>query len=229
MSTTEPGQVSTPVAAAASSEPDRIDRIRRNAGPFCLAAGPVLAVVGMALHVAGDGSEADEHLMHEIEAHATQWLVSHLFLAAGFALIAGGAASVFRLARGRARTLTAVGAGLMVVGAVLMSWGDLAHGLLAYALAGQVDASASLGIQESYYIHPAVAVLSFGGMLVPLGVVVVGIALLWSRAMPRWAAVALIASPVLITVGFASGYRMFLLGIPFVVGLVLLARAVARS
>jgi hypothetical protein len=205
-----------------------LDRVRRSAGPVGLAGGAALTVLGMALHVAGDGSAADEHLMHEIEAQSGQWLVSHLLLAAGMALVAGGAAAVFRLARGRGAVLTAIGAGLMVVGAALTSWGDLAHGALAYALAGQVDAAQSLEIQEAYFFHPAVAVMSFGGMLLPLGMVVLGIALVRSRAVPRWAAAVLLVSPVLITVGFASGYRMFLLGIPFVVGLAVLARAVAR-
>ena len=215
--------------AAAPPSPTAIDRLRRSAGPVGLAAGAALAVTGMALHVAGDGSAADEHLMREIEAQAGQWLASHLLLAVGMALVAGGAVSLFRLARGRGAVLTAVGAGLAVVGAALTSWGDLAHGALAYALAGEVDAARSLEIQEGYFFHPAVAVLSFGGMLLPLGVVVLGIALLRSRAVPVWAAVVLLISPVLITVGFASGYRMFLLGLPFVAGLVVLARAVARS
>lgn len=222
---TESAQMSPSVAAVA---PSSLDRLRRLAGPVSLAAGAALAVTGMALHVAGDGSAADEHLMHEIEAHAGQWLASHLLLAAGMALVAGGAVSLLRLARGRGAVLTAVGAGLMVVGGALTSWGDLAHGALAYALAGEVDPARSLEIQETYFFHPAVAVMSFGGMLLPLGVIVLGIALLRSRAVPVRAAVVVLLSPVLITVGFASGYRMFLLGVPFVAGLAVLARAVAR-
>jgi hypothetical protein len=229
MSTTEEPQVSSTVDPVRSSGPSPIDRLRRSAGPACLAAGAALAVTGMALHVAGDGSAADEHLMHAIEAHSTQWLVSHLVLAAGMALIAGGAVAIFGLARGRGAALTAVGAGLMAVGAVLSSWGDISHGALAYALAGQVDAARSLEIQNAYFLHPAVAVLSFGSMLLPLGVVVLGIGLLRSRVVPRWAAAVLLGSPVLITVGFASGYRMLLLGIPFAVGLCVVARAVARA
>jgi hypothetical protein len=221
-------QVSPTLDPADAPSPAAIDTLRRHAGPAALAAGAVLSIAGMALHVAGDGSEADEELVRTIEAHSAQWLVSHLLLAAGMTLVAGGAVTAFRMARGRGAALTALGAGVMAVGAVLMSLGDLAHGVLAYALSGHVDPATSLEIQESYFFHPAVAVLSFGGMLLPLGVVVLGIALLRSRAVPRWAAVVLMISPVLISVGFASGTRMLVLGIPFVVGLGILARAIAR-
>lgn len=226
MSTVEEPQVALQGGAPATSP---VDRLRRYGGPVALAAGAVLTVAGMALHVAGDGSEADVEFVETVAAHSTQWLVSHLLLAVGFALVAGGAVTAFRMARGRGGALTAVGAGVMALGGLLMSLGDLAHGVLGYALSGHVDPETSLEIQEAYFFHPAVAVMSFGGLLLPFGVVVLGIALLRSRAVPRWAAAVLIISPVLISVGFASGTRMLLLGIPFVVGLVFLARAMARS
>jgi hypothetical protein len=221
--------VSPAMAPGGPPMPSALDRLRRCAGPVALAAGAVLTIAGMALHVQGDGSQADEAFVRTVEAQQTQWLISHLLLAAGMALVAGGAVTAFRLARGRGAALTAVGAGLMAVGGVLMSLGDFAHGVLGYALIGQVDPATSLEIQNSYFFTPAIAVISFGGMLLPLGTVVLGIALLRSRAVPRWAAVVLLTSPVFITLGFASGPRMVYLGIPFVVGLALFARAIARS
>lgn len=228
MSTIEEPQV-TPTSAPARPEvPSAVARLRRYGGPISLAAGAVITIAGMALHVEGDGTEADVEFVRTVEAHGTQWLVSHLLLAVGMALVAGGAVAAFRMARGRGAALTAIGAGVMAVGGVLMSLGDLAHGALAYALIGHVDPATSLEIQESYFFHPAVAVMSFGGLLLPLGVGLLGIALLRSRAVPRWAAGVLIISPTLISVGFASGTRMLLLGIPFVVGLALVARAMAR-
>ena len=209
-------------------DPSVIDRLRRQAGPVALAGGGVLTIAGMALHVAGDGSAPDESFVRTVEAQLPQWLTSHLLLTAGMALVAGGALSIFRLVRGRGAVLTAVGAVFMVVGGALMALGDLAHGALAYALAGHVEPAQSLAIQNDYFFHPAVAVISFGGMLLPLGMVVLGVALLRSRAVPRWAAVTLLASPIMITFGYASGPRMLVLGIPFVIGLVAVARAIAR-
>ncbi len=188
----------------------------------------MLTIAGMALHVQGDGSEADEAFVRTVEAQSTQWLISHLLLAVGMGLVAGGVVAAFRMARGRGAALTAVGSGLMAVGGVLMSLGDFAHGALGYALSGHVDPATSLEIQNSYFFHPAIAVISFGGMLLPLGMVILGIALLRSRAVPRWAAVVLMTSPILISLGFPSGPRMVYLGIPFVVGLAAVARATAR-
>lgn len=229
MSITKPAQA-TPVAHPAGSlPPSTIDRLRRYGGPAALVLGSVLMVAGMALHVAGDGSPDYEALVRTVEAHSAQWMASHFLLAIGMALIAGGAVTAFRLARGRGATLTAVGAAVASVGAALMSLGDLAHGILAYALAGHVDVTTSVAIQEAYFFHPAIAVISFGGMLLPIGVVVLGVALLRSRVVPRWAAIVLLVSPIAITFGFASGPRMLVLGLPFVVGMVALARAIARS
>jgi hypothetical protein len=226
MSTVNATQVPPTVALEGASG---IDRLRRHAGPVALAVGAVSTIAGMALHVAGDGSAPDESFVRTVEAQLPQWLTSHLFLSAGMALVAGGALSIFRLARGRGAVLTAVGATFLVIGGVLMSLGDLAHGALAYALAGHVEPAESLAIQNDYFFHPAVAVISFGGMLLPLGVLILGVAMLRSHAMPRWAAVTLLVSPIIVTFAYASGPRMLVLGIPFVVGLGMLARAVARS
>jgi hypothetical protein len=229
MSRPETAQVTATVRAAGSPALPAIDRLRRYAGPTILLGGSALTVAGMALHVAGDGSPADETLVRTIEAHSTQWLVSHFLLAAGMALVAGGAVTALRLVRRRGATLTVSGVLAMALGAALMSWGDLAHGILAFALVGNVDPSRSLAIQEAYFLHPAVAAVSFGGMLLPLGVLLLGVALLRSHAVPRWAAIVLLVSPIAMTLGFASGPRMLVLGLPFVVGMAALSRAVARS
>lgn len=229
MSMTTPSPAMPGIHPAGSPPPSAVDWLRRYAGPAGLVAGSVLSVAGMSLHVPGDGSAADEELVRTIEAQSTQWLASHLLLAFGMALFAVGAATAVRIARGRGATLTVLGAATASVGAAFMSLGDIAHGALAYALADRVDDATSLAIQKAYFYHPAIAVISFGGMLLPLGVVVLGIALLRSRVVPRWAALVLLVSPIVISFGFASGPRMLVLGLPFIVGTTALARAVARS
>ena len=221
--------VTSSVHPVASPDLSRLDWVRRFAGPAALVVGSVLTVAGMALHVAGDGSPADEALVRTIEGHLTQWLASHFLLAFGMALVAGGAATAFRVAHGRGAALTAIGAATLALGAALMSLGDLAHGAVAYALAGHIDAATSLAIQEEYFLQPAIGVISFGGMLMPVGVLVLGLGLLRSRAVPRWTAIVLLVSPIVISLGFASGPRMLVLGLPFVVGMAALGRAIARS
>jgi hypothetical protein len=229
MSSTKPAQVAPTAHPLASPNPSTIDGLRRYAGPTALVAGSVLTIAGMTLHVAGDGSPADEALVRTVEAQLTQWLASHLLLAFGMALVAAGVVTAFRVARGRGAALTRAGAALTATGAALMSFGDLAHGAVAYALAGHVDAATSLASQDAYFSRPAIAVISFGGMLMPVGVLVLGVALLRSRVVPRWAAIALLVSPIAISWGFASGPRMLVLGLPFLVGMAALGRAIARS
>lgn len=210
-------------------EPSAIDRMRAYGGPVALATGSVGMIAGMALHVAGDGSAPDESFVRTVEGQLPQWMASHFLLAFGMALTAVGALSIFRLARGRGAVLTAVGAGLISAGAAFMAFGDFAHGAVAYALAGRLDAAASLAAQEAYFSHPTIAVTSFAGMFLPVGAMLLGIALLRSGAVPRWAAIVLLVSPIAISLGSASGPRMLLLGLPWIVGVTVLARQIARG
>ena len=211
----------------------KLDRIRRFAGPTALAVGPVLMVSGMALHEqwAGSGNEEpDERYIRAVEGNLTQWVTSHFLATVGLALLAGGATTIFRLARGRGTVLTVVGATAVVLGAALIALSDLLNGFLAYALAGHVDATTSLAIQEAYFSLLANAVLNSGSTLLPVGFVVLAVALLRSRAVPRWAAIVLLLGPVGIMLGFEyqNQYLKLVLGLPLVVGLAVLARAIAR-
>ena len=215
-----------PVTSLALS---KLDWLRRFAGPTALAIGPVLMLLGMALHEQWVGpGEPDETFIRTVEGSLTQWGISHFLLTAGLALMAGGATTIFRLARGRGAVLTAVSATAVVLGAALMSLSDLLHGFLQYALAGQVDAATSLTIQEAYFSLPANAVLNTGATLLPLGFVVLAVGLLRSRAVPRWAALVLLLGPVGIMLGFEFHNLTLILGLPLVVGMAVLARAIAR-
>ena len=226
MSATQPVSKtpSTPVGLPA---PPPVVWLRRYAPPVALVVGPILMVAGMALHAEG---LPDEAFVRTVQTQPGQWLTSHLLLAFGNALIALGAAAVaVRMARGRGATLTAVGAVVASVGGVLMSLGDLGHGAVAYSLVDHVAVADSLAIQEAYFSNPAIAVVSFGGMLLPLGLMVLGFGLVRSRLVPRWAAVVLLVSPILIQASMASGPQMVLFGLPLVVGMGALARGLARS
>ena len=227
MSAMSTAQRASSVGVVESSRAGEGGRLRRYAAPAALVLGPVLLVAGMALHAEG---LPDETLVRTIDAQPGQWLTSHLLLALGNALIAAGAAVVAarRMTTGRGAKLTAVGAGLAAIGGALMALGDLAHGVVAYSLAGHVAVAESLAIQEAYFSNPAIMGVSLGGMLLPLGVMILGIGLLRSGLSPRWAGVVVLASPVLIQAGMASGPRMLAFGLPFIVGMAVLAQAVAR-
>jgi hypothetical protein len=226
LSTTLPVQA-PPSDVAGTPEPIVPLRARRAAGPVAFVVGSSFSVIGMTLHV--KGSPEDEALVRDIAEHSTQWVFSHFFQSFGMVLMAVGALAALRLARGRGAVLTAVGVGLTAVGGTLMALGDMAHGAVAYALVDHVTPAASLEIQKAFFVHPAFGGMSILGMLAPIGVMVLGAGVLRSRALPRWAALALMLGPILIQVAFATGVPVALLGIPFVVGAVALARAVVRD
>ena len=201
-------------------------RLRRGAAPLTLVVGSVVTVGGMALHAQG---LPDEAFVRTIESQPDQWLASHLALAFGGALLAFGLTSILRLVDGRAARITVVGTVVAAVGAALMSLGDLAHGVVAYVLAGHVDAPTSLAAQEAYFAHPAIMVLSMAGMLLPLGLIILSIGLFRARVIPRWLAVLVLLSPIAIQAGMASGPRMLAFGLPLVVAMAALARETARA
>lgn len=227
MSVATPAQVTSQDGFVRSSDAPALDRVRRHAGPAALVVGSLLAVVGMTLHV--PGAPEDEALVRTVAAHPTQWLVSHLLQSFGLALVAAGAVTAVRLAYGRGATLTAAGAAVTAVGAALMSLGDIAHGAVAFALVDHVEVATSLAIQKAYFYNPAIAILSMGGMLLPIGVLVLAAGVLRSRVVARSAAIVLLISPIAVQVAFAAGLPISVLGLPFVVGMTALARAIARG
>jgi hypothetical protein len=125
--------------------------------------------------------------------------------------------------------LTAVAAVVGVVGSVVSAFDDATLGVLTYALAGHVPPTEALRIETAYFGNPVVSTLGTGVMVVPLGMVLLGIAMLRSRAVPGWAAALLVLSPVPVQLVDASGAAALGAGVPLLVGLTVLARALART
>lgn len=204
-----------------------VGRLRRLSGPVAVVLGSCAGAAGLALHIRG--GQPDEAQMREIAAGASQWLTSHLLMGFGWALLAVGILSAFRLVRGRGAALTGTGIAVLFVGAGLMSLGDIGHGTLAYALTDHVDAATSLAIQEDYFGNPVILVLSMGGMLMPLGIMLLAGGLLRARSVPRWAAVVLLFSPLGIQLGYSTELPFAPLTIPLVLGMTVLARAIGSE
>lgn len=215
------------VSSSVSSSPTTVHTLLRFAGPSALIAGFVLAAAGMTLHVRGGAP--DEDFVRTVAAHSSQWLASHLLMGLGWMLVALGVTTAARMVHGRGAVLTGIGIGVVFVGAVLMSLGDVAHGAVAYALVDRVDASTSVAIQEAFFANPAILVISSGGMLLPLGILVLAAGVLRSGAVPRWAAVTLLFSPLFVQLGYSTDLPFVLLVIPLVVGMAALAHAVAHA
>lgn len=165
-----------------------------------LVSGGVLVAAALSMHLRGGAQ--DVNFVRRVEQAPGVWLTGHILMTVGGILLLLGLLAVPRLVRGRGRRAVTVGAGLSVVGAVSNALGDFAHGSLAYVLVGDVPAERSLQIQERFFTEPLLVAVSMPGLLLPLGLLVLGGALLYSRAVPAPAALLLLVSPIPIQLGF---------------------------
>lgn len=220
MSTTIPAQAGAPAAdTRAPQQVERLPRLVQLVGPAALALGAVLATTGMSLHL---GAMEEDARLAQAMFDDSNWTASHLMLGIGFALVAIGLTHAVGLVRGRGAVPVGVGAVLMALGAVLMALGDISHGALNIALRGQVDAAQSLDIHTSYFEQASVAGLNGGSGLLPLGMIILGIGLLWSRSVPRWAGIVVLLTPFAVKASFAPSLPSYLQGLPFLVGMLVL-------
>lgn len=200
---------------------------QRVAGALVLC-GTLLAGAAISLHLRGGGE--DFAFLRRVEDAPGQWLASHVLMAIGGIALAMGLPAVLRLVRGRGRVASSIGAGLAALGAACTALGDFAHGALAYVLIGHVDIEQSLEIQKDFFFQPAFAGVTILGNLLPLGLVVLGVGLLRSRAVPAPAAVLVLLSPAAIQAGFSvTALPMPVMVTPFAVGLGFVAAALWRG
>jgi hypothetical protein len=227
MSTTIPPQAEAPAAdTLVPQRTEALPRVSQLVGPVALGLGAVLAAAGMALHL---GAMPEDERLIQAMVDDRNWTASHVLLGIGFALVAVGVAHTVTVLRGRGSVLAGVGAVLTSLGAVLMALSNFAHGALNLALRGQVDNAQSMDIHESYFEHPATLGTNTGPMLITLGMIVLGIGLLRSRGVPRWAGVAVLATPIAVNASFALSLPSFLQALPFLVGMLVLTSLLARQ
>lgn len=206
MSLTDPGRVSVPAqatgAASAAAAPDaahtRTDTVRDavHAGA-CVLSG-VLVTIGFAVSRGiGEGDGPD--MIASVAADANRFYAGNLVAAVGLALIAAVGLAVLRLVRGRARVLATVGGVLVMVGAVAAAAGNVMFGAVVSVLAETLDAPQAAAAEEALADSARTGItfiVGFPGTF--LGLLLCAIALLVSRATPRWVPVALIAGIALV-------------------------------
>ena len=193
-----------------------------------LAAGSLLVAAALTMHLRG-GVESVE-FVRRVEDAPGVWLTGHVLMAVGGILLVSGLIAVPRLARGRGRRAVVVGAGLSAVGAASAALGDFAHGSLAYILVGDVSAEQSLELQKQFYSQPLLASVAMPSLLLPLGMLVLGGGLLYSRAVPVPAALLLLVAPVTIQLGYmVIALPMPVMVLPLVAGLGWVSLVLART
>jgi hypothetical protein len=222
---TEPTQPTEPIESA---KPDNWTRIRRGLTPAALLVGPIMTSVGFAMH--DKGLDDDVAFVRAIDGHVNRWMFTHLLIAAGFFLICIGTGAVARLARGRGKSATVMATVMIAVGTIAAAFDTVAHGAVAFALAGRTDVNAvvSTHVQLDLYKSPWIVGFVMLQNLALLGLFVLGFAMLRSRSIPRWAGILIIASPVTMMFG-GAGVVTLLAGLPLVLGVGCVAAAARRA
>lgn len=228
MSTTLPGPAAVPSVdnRAPAQDPAAAHPAVRSLGPITLGIGALLTAAGLALHL---GAMPEDERLAQAIADDPQWAASHLLLGIGLALVGVGLASAVTLVRGRGARFAGVGAVLASLGAILMALSDYAHGALGIALRDQVDAAQSFDIHLAYFEQPAILAVNTGPLLLTLGLLVLGVGLLRSRDVPRWAALAVPLTPIAVNISFTLGLPPVMQALPFLVGMLVLAMTMRRA
>ncbi len=201
----------------------------RRGSATALAGGAVLAAVALSLHLRGGAPESVE-IVRRVEAAPGVWLTGHVIMAVGGILLLLGLIAVPGLVHGRGRRAVVVATGMCVVGAASSALGDFAHGALAYVLIGDVSAEQSMEIQKQFFYQPLLAAVSMPGLLLPLGMLVLGGGLLYSRAVPAPAAVLVLVAPITVQLGYMmTALPMPVMVLPLVAGLGWISLVLARK
>lgn len=210
-----------PSVAAAAARP-------RRAAATALLAGALLAATALAMHPRGGGADLD--FLRQVEEEPTRWLVGHVVMTVGGVLLLIGFTAVPALARDRARRVVATGAVMAQIGAICTALGDFAHGALAYVLIDDVPVEKSLEIQNQFFEQPLLALISMPSLLLPIGVLVLGVGLLISRAVPVVVGVLVLISPIAVQAGYGiTALPMPVMVLPLIVGLGWTAVLVGRG
>ena len=175
-----------------------IRTLSRRFGAFCLFAGPVTVATGTLLQ-SSSGTTADQ----------LQWTAAHLaearigsLIGLGTLFIVPAMLYLMRLARRRSPKL-AVAGGAISFAAWLAGIASVASvSTVAVYAAQQPDRAAAVTLMDKLSGDPAMGVLTAVFVLGHLiGLLLLGIALYRSRAVPRWAAVLVGISPILHAAG----------------------------
>jgi hypothetical protein len=149
---------------------------------------PVLLSINSAFHPRVDIDA--ESLLEGAASGPTQWYLVHMVAAVGAMLGVAAAVGLRTLVVGRGRRLSGVALTLTVVGAPVLAMVFAIEAAVLH-LATSLDGGAALDLAEGYVDGPDFYAVPVAIALVTLGSLLMGIALVLSRAVPRWQSVTL--------------------------------------
>lgn len=183
-----------PAPAAGASERTRADGARDaiHVGA-CLLAG-VLITTGFLLDVAGTDTDSGAELIAAVSENPNRFYAANTLAAFGLAMLPAVGLAVLRLVRGRGRVLATIGGVLVMIGGTAAAAGIFMYGAVVSVLAGPgQDAATSAALQDDLGDSARTGltfIIGFPGTF--LGLLVCAVALLVSRATPRWVPLTLV-------------------------------------
>lgn len=171
-------------------------RFRRIAGAASLVLGPLLLTIGFAVLPWHPNDETELESLTTTASHLTATQIGDLLAFLGILLMVPATLAVMRAVDRRAPVLGLVGGVLSIAGFVA---GMIAvvNDQVVIALADEADlrpaAAAALDSSPAWVLN-VVLVVFLAGMMI--GGIVLGVALLRAKVVPTWAAVAVLAAPL---------------------------------
>lgn len=193
-----------------------------------MVAAPLLIVIGNALHPVVAANSVDA-LLDTVAASPGRWILAKVLYAFGSLLLIPALGSVVRISP---RPAVLIGAVLAGIGTGCNVMSQALTGYTAYSVIDLgIDRGAGAALLTGYdKLGAAGLPVSYAGVpVLLLGMIVVGVALIVNRDVPRTAAILLLVGTV--AAGLAqAGPLALIAGAPLVAAFVLLARArLARS
>lgn len=160
---------------------------------------PVLISINSAFHPPVEMTAAS--LVEATAASPGQWYAVHLLAALGALLSMAAAVGVRTLVVGRGRRLATAALGFTLVGSTLLALAFAIEASVLHLADAHLDQSAALALAEGYIVSPESYAIPAGVVGYTLGGLLMGVALVVSRAVPRWQSVTL----CLATIATAAG------------------------
>ena len=204
----------------------RSEHWRRIVTGFCMIAAPLAMLVGELMHPEDESEAADQ--LGVVAGDLDRWYSSHLVLFLAFLVLIPALLGLAHLLH-RARPMHAfVGGGMTIIGLVAVGGIIGAEGFGGYLVSESADAESATAVWEGLIDSSRMMPLYMTSLLFNIGVLVMGYALLRSRVVASWSAMAVMLGAVLMGIGFPAGLRpVILVGMAaFLVGMASIGYAV---
>lgn len=178
--------------------PDTVPASRRLLAAAVLGA-PVLISINSAFHPPVEITA--EGLVEATAAGPIRWYAVHLVAALGALLGMAAAVGLRTLVVGRGRRLASVALGMSLVGSALLALSFAIEASLLHLADAHLDEAAAMALAEGYITSPESYAIPVGVAFYTVGGLLMGIALVVSRAVPRWQSVTLCVA----VIGTAAG------------------------